>query len=70
MRVQRGDLVKVRAYGGEILTRRLVEVQGKTAIITTDEEREAAAKEKREIICVGFPLADVISVVAKSQEKT
>lgn len=66
MNVQNGDLVKVRAYGGEIQVRRLVEVQGKTAIITTDAEREAAAREKREPIRIGLPLADVIEVVEES----
>lgn len=66
MNLQSGDLVRVRAYGGEIQTRRLVEVQGRIAVITTDEEREAAAREKRDPIRIGLPLTDVIEVVEES----
>jgi hypothetical protein len=67
MNIQSGDLVRVRAYGGEVQVRRLVEVQGKTAIITTDEEREAAARENREPIRIGLPLSDVIEVVKRKK---
>jgi hypothetical protein len=66
MELQNGEMIRVRAYGGQVLTRRLVEVRGQKAIITTDDEREAAAREKREPICLGFPLADVIEVVEEA----
>lgn len=66
MAAQNGDLVRVRAYGGEVQVCRLVEVQDKTAIVTTDEECEAATREEREPIRIGFPLADVIEVVEES----
>jgi hypothetical protein len=52
--------VKIRAYKNLVVVRRLLEVRGQTAVISTDEECEAAAREKREPICIGFPLADVI----------
>jgi hypothetical protein len=68
MNIQSGDLVRIRAYGGEIQERRLVEVKGKTAVITTDAEREAAAREKREPIRVGIPLVDVIEVVEEKPD--
>jgi len=67
MKLQNGDLVKVRAYRNQVQVRRLVEVQGRTAIITTDEECKAAAREKRKPVCIGFPLADVIGVVKKRE---
>ena len=63
MNIQSGDLVRIRAYGGEIQVRRLVEVKGKMAIITTDAERDIAAREKRDPIRIGIPLADVIEAV-------
>jgi hypothetical protein len=68
MNMRSGDLIRIRAYGGEIQVRRLVEVKGKTAVITTDAEREAAAKEKREPIRIGVPLADVIEVVEEKPD--
>jgi hypothetical protein len=63
MSVQDGDLVRVKTYGGRAVVRRAVEVLDKTVLISTDEECKAAAKERREPICIGFPLADVIEVV-------
>ena len=65
MDLKNGDLVKVRAYKDQIEIRRLIEVRGQTAIISTDEECQKAAREKREPICIGFPLADVIKVVKR-----
>src|SRR5258705_218886 len=63
MDVQNGDLVKVRAYGGHIQIRRLLEVRGKTAIISTDEECQTAKREGREPITIGVPLDDVTEIV-------
>jgi len=63
MDIQNGDLVKVRAYGGQIQIRRLLEVRGQTAIISTDEECQTAKREGREPIKIGIPLDDVIEIV-------
>lgn len=60
MELQNGDLIRVRAYGGRAVDRRLVEVRGQTAVVTTDEEYQAAKKERREPISIGFPLSDVV----------
>lgn len=55
-----GDWVKVNAYGGKELLRRVVEVKiigrKKVVCVTTDEEWQASQKEGREPVCVGFPL--------------
>jgi hypothetical protein len=59
MKIQRGDLVQVKAYGGKVIAGRVVEVRGRSVAVTTKEEYEAAAKERREPICIGFPLSDV-----------
>jgi hypothetical protein len=42
-----------------------MDVRERSVIVTTKEEYEAAAREQREPICIGFPLADVIEVVKK-----
>jgi hypothetical protein len=60
MNAQKGDLVKVKAYGGQMIVRRVVEVRERSVILTTKEEYETAAREKREPICIGFPLSDVV----------
>jgi hypothetical protein len=55
-----GDLVRVKAYGGEELVRRLVEVRGDVVLICRDEEYEAARREGRHPVCVGFHKEDII----------
>jgi hypothetical protein len=60
MKAQPGELVRVKAFGGKELIRRLVAVQRGTALICNDEEYQAAKKENREPDCVGFRVTDVI----------
>lgn len=60
MELQKGDFIRVKVYGGQLVDRRLVEVRGQMAVVTTDEEYQAAQRERREPICIGFPLSDVI----------
>lgn len=57
MRLQRGDWVRLLAYGDEVIERRLVEVRGRHVYVCTDEEYRAAAIDGREPVAVGFPLA-------------
>ena len=66
MNLQKGDIVKVRALGERILTRRLVEVRGHTALICNDEEYQSAIKEKRQPTCIGFPVEAIIEVVKEN----
>lgn len=65
MDIQRGALIKVRAYGGKELIASCEDVQGRTVIVTTEQERKKAAREKRSPTCIGFPLADVIEVIGR-----
>lgn len=58
-----GDSVRVQAYGGEQLVRRVVEVKGDVVLICRDEEFQAAAKEGREPVSIGFKTKDVVEVV-------
>jgi len=57
MSLNAGDLVKVRVFGGQVVIRRLLRVEGQIAVLTVPEE---ALKERREPVCIGFPLRDVI----------
>ncbi len=60
--MKKGDFVKVRAYGGKILTRRVVAVDEERCVVfvATDEEYRQAEEEGREPRCIGFPLWDVV----------
>lgn len=58
--MQKGDLIRVRAFGGKELIRRLIEVKDSVVLICKEEEYLAAQKEGREPTCVGFHIEDVI----------
>ena len=65
MKAKAGDLVKVRAFGGLELVRRLIELRERKAVLTTDEELKRAKEENREPIQVGFPLVDITEVITE-----
>lgn len=60
MSLKRGSLIKVRAFGGKEIVRRFFAKRNATVLICSEEEYESARLEKREPLCVGFPVADVI----------
>lgn len=55
-----GDIVRVRAYGGQVLTRRVVGMKGQTVMICREDEYQAAQREGREPMCAGFPKENVV----------
>jgi hypothetical protein len=60
--IEYGSLVKIRGYGGHVLTRRCVGIKGKKILICNEDEFQNAEKEKRTPECVGFPLEDLVEV--------
>jgi hypothetical protein len=56
---ERGQQVKARAYDGEKLTRLVVADYGRSVVVCTKQEFEAAEREAREPEGVGFPKDDV-----------
>lgn len=56
-----GQMVKLRAYGGEELVRVVVRLDKKTVVVCRQDEYESARLEGREPMGVGFHLKDVIS---------
>jgi glycine/serine hydroxymethyltransferase len=62
MRVEIGQLIQLRACGDRRIFRRFVGEQNGTILICSNQEYKSALREKREPLCVGFPLADVIGV--------
>ena len=56
---RRGQTVRVKVYGGQIIERKVVADLGKSVVICARGEYEAAAVEGREPDGVGFPKCDV-----------
>ncbi len=55
-----GQNIKVKAYGGEVIIRRVVQLGKDIVYICKEEEYQKAQKEKREPICVGFNTKSVV----------
>lgn len=62
MVLKRGTLIRVRAFGGKEIVRRFLAKRNGTVLICSDQEYQSARREKREPLCVGFPMADVIAI--------
>ena len=54
MTTEIGKSVKLRAYDGQEIVRRVVELRNETVYVCSEEEYKRAYQEKREPICVGF----------------
>jgi len=57
-----GDLVRLRAFGGKEIVRRVAGQYGDVVRVCSEEEYNVAIQEGREPECVGFPIKDVIRV--------
>lgn len=59
-----GDIVQVKAFQNEVLTRRVVGDNGKQTIyLCNEKEFQAAKKANRDADAVGFPMSDIIEQV-------
>ncbi|MBI4337396.1 MAG: hypothetical protein HY683_06175 [Chloroflexi bacterium] len=67
--MEAGDMVWLRAYGGEKIARRVVEVKGDVVVVCQDNEYQAAAKEGRPPIAVGFNVEDVLGEASQRTMK-
>jgi hypothetical protein len=62
-----GQMIKLRAYGNEVITRQLVRLDKETVVVCRSEEYEAALREKREPVSVGFNIRDVVLPIQNQQ---
>lgn len=60
--MESGEKVRLRAYGGGEIVRRVVKVEGPTVLVCREEEYTKAEREGREPTAVGFPAQAVIGV--------
>jgi hypothetical protein len=61
--MEAGSLVRLRAFGGEEIVRRVVVVEADAVAICREEEYEAAARDGRDPVAVRFKLDDVLGEV-------
>lgn len=52
--MEAGQYVRLRAFGGKVIERRVVRVQRDVIAVCTDAEYHAAQEERREPLTVGF----------------
>ena len=63
-----GDIVLVKAFPNQTLTRRVVAViDNETVLLCNEEEFQSALKEHRKPTAIGFPIYDVIE--SKNDQK-
>ena len=62
-----GQMIKLRAYGNEVITRQLVRLGKETVAVCKSEEYEAALREKREPVSVGFNIKDIVLPIQNQQ---
>jgi len=63
--MNRGDLVKLRAYGGEETIHRVVAEEGNTVYVPKGEEYQRGGAEAREPTSVGFPANGIIEKIVE-----
>jgi hypothetical protein len=56
-----GKNVKLRAYGGQEIVRRVVDQRKETVYVCTENEYQKANQEKREPVSVGFNVRFVLN---------
>lgn len=61
----RGQKIQVVGFDGEVAGCRLYEVQGKTALVCSEQEWRRATAERRAPDCLGWPLAYVRGIESK-----
>jgi hypothetical protein len=62
MQLKPGDLVRLRAFGGKEIVRRVVGQDGGIVRVCSEAEYKAATQAAREPESIGFPMEDVIRV--------
>ena len=58
-----GDQIKLTAFGGEEITRRVIVAENGTVYVCKEAEYQSAIRENREPVCVGFPMESIIEEV-------
>ncbi len=59
--MEQGDTIRVLAYGGEELERRVIDIGEKVVQVCSEEEFRKAKAEERSSDVVGFLLTDIIA---------
>jgi hypothetical protein len=65
--IKQGTIVKVTAFGGEILTRRVWEDVGNVILICREDTYQQALQDNEDPTCTGFPKEDIVEIVEEVQ---
>ena len=57
--MKNGQTVTVETFDHKFIQCRLIEIRGETAVVCSEKEWRVAKQRKRELNCVGWPLASV-----------
>jgi hypothetical protein len=66
--MEKGQKIKVVGFDGEVAECRLYSVEGKTALVCSEQEWQEAKAEKRAPDCLGWPLSSVREFNSKNQK--
>ena len=66
--MKEGEMVRLRAYGGAEIVRKVIEIGTDHVVVCREEEYQRAEREGRDPIKVGFPLDTIIGVGQVSGE--
>lgn len=67
MQLQRGEVIKLRAYRDEVIERRVVAYSDRSVYVCLESEFQEAYRNNREPDSIGFSLSDVIRDSADGQ---
>jgi len=66
MKIQPGSTVLVRAYPNQELRRRVVALESRVVLLTTDIEWRTSQAQQRDPVCLGFPIEDIIEITTNA----
>jgi len=67
--MEQGNLVELETFDHRIITARLVEIRGRTAVVCSEREWVTAEREHREPVTVGWPRSALRGRVQVEKEK-
>jgi hypothetical protein len=60
MQIAANATVKLKAYGGQVIQRKVVFIKNNKVYVCLESEFLLASQEHRRPECIGFPMSDVV----------
>lgn len=65
MQLKPGDMIRLKAYGGKVIERRVVTVRYPKVYVCTEEIYRMAQMTGKRPLCVGFNMCDIVDEEAE-----